>query len=78
MSRSPQNRDLIDHAIAFEVATPLLDRAFRKTYGLAPDDLFANVDVAITTYRWAFREFGRRFGRAYREPGCLARFFADR
>ena len=48
--------DLVQHAVGFEVAKPLLERAFRETYGLELDDLFANTDVAIATYRWAFRD----------------------
>ena len=47
---------LYEHAIAFEVAKPVLERAFLRTYGLRLADVFANTDVAITTYRWAFRE----------------------
>ena len=55
MSRSRSTPDLLHHAIAFEVAEPLLDRALVATYGLHLDDLFTNTDVAITTYRWGFR-----------------------
>ena len=39
--------------IGFRVATPLLDRAFHNTYGLAMTDLFGDVDRAIGTYRYA-------------------------
>ncbi len=39
--------------IGFQVATPLLERAFRETYGLQMHDLFANQDRAISTYRYA-------------------------
>lgn len=39
--------------IGFEVAKPLLERAFTDTYALTLDDLFANVDLAIGTYRYA-------------------------
>jgi hypothetical protein len=48
--------DLFEHALDFQVAERLLDDAFRATYGLGLDDIFLNTDVAITTYRWAFRE----------------------
>src|SRR5262245_35814542 len=48
--------DLWEHAVAFEVSKPVLERAFRETYGLELDDVLASTDVAITTYRWAFRE----------------------
>jgi hypothetical protein len=56
LAQSHQSPDLFRHAIEFEVAEPLLDRAFRKTYGLGLDDVFTSTDVAITTYRWGFRE----------------------
>jgi zinc dependent phospholipase C len=56
LTRARQSPDLFKHAIEFAVAEPLLDRAFRETYGLGLSDLFASTDVAITTYRWGFRE----------------------
>lgn len=46
---------LFEHALQFEVAKPVLDRAFARVYGLHLDDLFTNTDVAILTYRWGFR-----------------------
>ncbi len=39
--------------IGFEVARPLLERAFRETYGLELKDLFGDIDLAIGTYRHA-------------------------
>jgi hypothetical protein len=39
--------------IGFQVAKPLLERAFRETYGLEMKDLFINEDMAIGTYRRA-------------------------
>ena len=39
--------------IGFRVATPLLERAFRETYGLPMNALFADQDRAISTYRYA-------------------------
>jgi hypothetical protein len=39
--------------IGFEVAKPLLERAFTETYGLELKDLFADEDLAIGTYRYA-------------------------
>jgi hypothetical protein len=39
--------------IGFEVAKPLLERAFRATYGLELKDLFGDEDLAIGTYRHA-------------------------
>jgi len=37
--------------IGFEVAKPLLERAFQETYGLRLEDVFGNVDLAIGSYR---------------------------
>lgn len=37
--------------IGFQVAKPLLQRAFQETYGIKVDDLFGNLDLAIGTYR---------------------------
>jgi hypothetical protein len=39
--------------IGFEVSQPLLDRTFKKTYGLNMDDVIADEDLAIGTFRWS-------------------------
>jgi zinc dependent phospholipase C len=39
--------------VGFEVATPLLERAFRRTYGLEMKDLFTDLDRAVGSYRRA-------------------------
>ena len=39
--------------IGFEVSKPVLERAFRDTYGLELKDLFFDEDLAIGTYRYA-------------------------
>src|SRR5271154_1016551 len=39
--------------IGFQVAKPLLERAFKDTYGLEVSDLFLSEDLAIGTYRHA-------------------------
>ena len=39
--------------IGFQVAKPLLERAFEETYGLQMRDIFFNEDLAIGTYRRA-------------------------
>jgi Zinc dependent phospholipase C len=39
--------------IGFKVSKPLLERAFRETYGLEMKDLFLSEDLAIGTYRHA-------------------------
>jgi hypothetical protein len=45
--------DTYKRFIGFRVATPLLERAFRETYGLEMRDLFVDQDRAISTYRYA-------------------------
>jgi zinc dependent phospholipase C len=42
--------------IGFEVAKPLLERAFRETYGLEMKDVFGDEDLAISTYRHSVSE----------------------
>ncbi len=37
--------------IGFEVSKPLLERAFKETYGIELADLFKSLDLAIGTYR---------------------------
>jgi hypothetical protein len=39
--------------IGFQVATGLLERAFRETYGIEMKDVFASEDLAIGTFRYA-------------------------
>jgi hypothetical protein len=39
--------------IGFEVAKPLLDRAFQDTYGMTLEKVFMSVDLAIGSYRHA-------------------------
>jgi hypothetical protein len=39
--------------VGFEVATPVLERAFRATYGFELKELFGDVDLAIGSYRRA-------------------------
>lgn len=43
--------DMYHDFIGFKVAKPLLERAFRETYGIELNDIFGNVDLAIGTYR---------------------------
>jgi len=38
--------------IGFEVAKPVMERAFRSTYGLELDDVFESIDLSIGTFRW--------------------------
>ncbi|HKD80051.1 MAG TPA: zinc dependent phospholipase C family protein [Candidatus Angelobacter sp.] len=39
--------------IGFQVAKPVLQRAFIKTYGIRLDDVFTNLDLSIGSFRWA-------------------------
>ena len=41
--------------IGFEVAKPLLERAFLKTYGQDINNVFGDFDLAIGSYRWAVK-----------------------
>ena len=43
--------------IGFEVATPLLERAFLKTYGLRLSDVLGDEDLAIGSFRRAVSKF---------------------
>ncbi|HEY7391254.1 MAG TPA: zinc dependent phospholipase C family protein, partial [Bryobacteraceae bacterium] len=43
--------------IGFQVNAPLLERAFRETYGIEMNDLFEDEDVAIGTYRRTVSKF---------------------
>jgi hypothetical protein len=39
--------------IGFEVARPVLERAFLKTYGVKLSDIFTNLDLSIGSFRWS-------------------------
>lgn len=39
--------------IGFEVARPLLERAFRDTYGMEMKDVFGNLDLAFGSFRYS-------------------------
>lgn len=39
--------------IGFQIARPLLERAFRETYGLDVNELFGNFPKAVARFRWA-------------------------
>jgi hypothetical protein len=41
--------------IGFEVAKPVLERAFIKTYGEDINNVFGDLDLAIGTYRWSVK-----------------------
>jgi hypothetical protein len=41
--------------IGFNVAKPLLERAFMKTYGQNLDEIFSNLDRSVNNFRWAVK-----------------------
>ena len=43
--------------IGFKVSQPLLERAFLKTYGLDINDIFKDLPLAISTFRWIIKDF---------------------
>src|SRR5256886_1624174 len=45
--------DVYHDFIGFEVAKPVLERAFEKTYGLQLKDIFTDLDLSIGSYRRA-------------------------
>lgn len=38
--------------IGFEVSKPVMERAFKSTYGLELKDVFESIDLSIGTFRW--------------------------
>lgn len=42
--------------IGFEIATPVLQRAFRKTYGQELSTVFPNFESSIASFRWGVRD----------------------
>jgi hypothetical protein len=48
--------DAYQSFIGFEVAKPLLERAFAATYGLEMKDVFLDEDLAIGSYRYAISQ----------------------
>jgi hypothetical protein len=53
VARGAFKSDVYQNLIGFEVALPVLDRAFRDTYGLELKNLFGDTELAIGTYRHA-------------------------
>lgn len=53
VARGQFTSDAYQDLIGFEVARPLLERAFQETYGLKLKDLFGDVGLTIGTYRRA-------------------------
>jgi len=53
VARGTFKADTYQDLLGFEVSKPVLERAFRETYGLELKDVFGDVDLAINTYRHA-------------------------
>jgi hypothetical protein len=53
VAKQRYNSDAYHDFIGFEVAKPVLERAFLKTYGISLGDVFGNVDLSIGTFRWS-------------------------
>lgn len=51
VAKNRYTSDAYHDMIGFEIAKPLLERAFRETYGLTLEDVFGSVDLAIGSYR---------------------------
>ena len=54
--------------IGFYVSKPLLERSFHDTYGLEPEEVFGDFDLALGTYRRTGRLISSR--RPRRQPEC--------
>jgi hypothetical protein len=52
VARGKYASDAYHDFIGFEVSKPVLERAFKSTYGLDLHDVFAALDIAIGTFRW--------------------------
>jgi len=53
VARNRYASDAYHDFIGFEVSKPVLERAFKRTYGLELTDLFGTLDLALATYRRA-------------------------
>lgn len=51
VAKNRYTSDRYHDMIGFEIAKPLLERAFEETYGLRLEDVFGSVDLAIGSYR---------------------------
>ena len=52
VARGMYAADAYHDLIGFEVSKPVLERAFKSTYGLELKDVFNALDIAIGTFRW--------------------------
>jgi hypothetical protein len=51
VAKNRYTSDAYHDMIGFEIAKPLLERAFQETYGLKIEDVFGSVDLAIGSFR---------------------------
>lgn len=51
IARGRFSSDAYHDFIGFEVSKPVLERAFRKTYGIEISDVFKDIDLSIGTFR---------------------------
>jgi zinc dependent phospholipase C len=51
VAKNRYTSDAYHDMIGFEIAKPLLERAFQETYGLKLENVFGSVDLAIGSYR---------------------------
>jgi hypothetical protein len=64
VGRGTFKSDAYQSLIGFEVAVPVMERAFREIYGLELKDVFGDADLAIGTYRHAASELIPQITRA--------------
>lgn len=43
--------------IGFNIARPVVEKAFFRTYGIDVNDVFGSMTVAISTFRWSIKSF---------------------
>jgi len=53
VAKERYSSDAYHDFIGFEVAKPVLERAFLKTYGIKLEDIFGDVDLSIGSFRWS-------------------------
>lgn len=53
VAKERYSSDAYHDFIGFEVAKPVLQRAFYKTYGIKLEDMFSDLDLSIGSFRWA-------------------------
>jgi hypothetical protein len=52
VARGQYVSDAFHDFIGFEVSKPVMERAFKATYGLDLNDVFTSIDLSIGTFRW--------------------------